>query len=83
MRMRGSARTDHHQVAPQQQGPPQNQLNQIQQPSASAPVPNAQQVPLQPLAYRQQPTRACFNCGDPSHFVVDCPLKARAQKPVQ
>ena len=43
-----------------------------------------QQPPLQqPAPYRQQPQRACFNCGDPSHFVIDCPLRDRARMPVQ
>ena len=51
--------------------------------AAAAPVPNAQQPPQQPVANRQQSARACFNCGDPSHFVADCPLKDRAQKPLQ
>ena len=44
---------------------------------------NAQQIPQQPAAFRQQPQRTCFNCGDPSHFVADCPMKDRARKPVQ
>ena len=35
------------------------------------------------MAYRQQPPKACFNCGDPSHFVADCPLEDRARKPMQ
>ena len=39
--------------------------------------------PQQPAPYRQLDQRACFNCGDPSHFVIDCPLKDRARKPVQ
>ena len=46
-------------------------------------APAAQHLPQQPAAFRQQPQRTCFNCGDPSHFVADCPLKDRARKPVQ
>ena len=46
-----------------------------------------QQTPVVAAAphVRQQPpkpSRACFNCGDPSHFVADCPLKDCARKPV-
>ena len=93
LRMRGSTRSDNYPIMP----PPQHQAN-IQQPNQSpvAPAPAQkmqqqqppqpaayQQQPMPPAPYRQQPQRACFNCGDPSHFVVDCPLKDRARKPVQ
>ena len=54
-----------------------------QDPIRFKPVPNAQQPPQQPVANRQQLARACFICGDPSHFVADCPLKDRARKPMQ
>ena len=83
LRMRGFARTDHFLPAPQQQAPLKNQANQVPQLNALRPVPNAQQVPLRPVVYRQQPPRACYNCGDRSHFVADCPFKDRARKPVQ
>ena len=83
LRMCGSARTDHYQADPQQPAPPQNQPNPVQQQTVPPPVHNAQQVPPQPVANRQQPPRACFNCDDPSHFVVDCPLEDRARKPMQ
>ena len=73
--MRGSARTDHFLTAQQPPAPPQNQSNQVQQPVAHPLVPNAQQVPPQPLDHRHQPQRACFNCGDPYHFVIRYPLK--------
>ena len=92
LRMRGSARSDNYPMIP----PPQQQAN-LPQPNQSpaAPLPAQkmqqqppqpaayQQQPAPPAAYRQQPQRACFNCGDPSHFVVDCPLKDRARKSVQ
>ena len=93
LRMRGSTRSDNYPMMP----PPQQQAN-IQHPNQSpvAPAPAQkmqqqqppqpaayQQQPMPPASYRQQPQRACFNCGDPSHFVVDCPLKDRARKPVQ
>ena len=83
LRMRGSVRTDHYQAAPQQPAPPQNQPNPVQHQTFSPPVHNAQQVPPQLVAYRQQRPRACLSCSDPSHFVADCPLKDRAQKPMQ
>ena len=82
LRMRGSARTDHFLPALQPPAPLQNQPNQVQQPIAPPPVPKAQQVPPRPVTYRQQHQRACFNCGDPSHFVIDCPLKDKARKPI-
>ena len=83
LRMRGSARSETYPAPLQQeqQDAPTNQRNQIQSPAPQAP--NAQQIPQQPAAFRQQPQRTCFNCADPSHFVADYPLKDRARKPVQ
>ena len=83
LRMRGSARTETYPapLQPQQQPVSTNHQNQIQAPAPQAP--NAQQLPQQPVAFRQQLQRTCFNCGDPSHFVADCPLKDRARKLVQ
>ena len=90
LRMRGSSRSENYPMAP----PRQQQANHPQpnhSPSALPPAPGMQQQqPPRPAAYqqppagyRQQPQRVCFNCGDPSHFVVDCPLKDRARKPEQ
>ena len=73
LRMRGAARTGHFLPAQQPPATSQNQPNHVQQPVALPPVPNTQQVPPQPVAYLQQLQRAGFNCGDPSHFVIDCP----------
>ena len=85
LRMRGSSRPENYQMAtPQQPQPPQpNQQPKLPQ-AIPPPIQQPQQVPppLQPAPYRQQPQRACFNCGDPSHFVIDCPLKDRARKPI-
>ena len=84
LRMRGSARLENYPAPQQQQQQPPvaaNQQNQMQAPAPQAPA--AQHLPQQPAAFRQQPQRTCFNCGDPSHFVADCPLKDRARKPVQ
>ena len=68
-------------VPPQPQQP--NQLPN-QSPATPPPAQNIQQAsPQQPAAYGQQPQRACFNCGNPSHYVIDCPLKDRARKPLQ
>ena len=89
LRMRGSSRPENFQMAPQQ---PQQSPQPNQQPKLPLAVPPpaqlaqqpVQQPPLQlPAPYRQQPQRACFNCGDPSHFVIDCPLRDRARNPVQ
>ena len=77
--MRGPIRSENY-PAPQQQPLLARQPNPI--PAAAPQAPNVQ-LPPQPVAVRQQPPRACFNCGDPSHFVADCPLKDRARKPVQ
>ena len=85
LRKRGSNRSENYQMAqPQQpQPPPPNQQPKLP-PAFPPPMQQPQQVPPQQQApYRQQPQRACFNCGDPSHFVIDCPLKDRARKPVQ
>ena len=85
LRMRGSARLETFPAPLQQllqQPVSANQQNHIQAPAAQAPS-NAQQIPQQPAAFRQQPQRTCFNCGDPSHFVADCPMKDRARKPAQ
>ena len=85
LRMRGSSRPDNYQMnQPQQQQLPQPHQQPKLPPAIPPPVQQAQQPPLQqPAPYRQQPQRACFNCGDPSHYVIDCPLKVRARKPVQ
>ena len=85
LRMRGSNRSENYQMAqPQQpQPPPPNQQPKLP-PAIPPPVQQPQQVPPQQQApFRQQPQRACFICGDPSHFVIDCPLKDRARKPMQ
>ena len=82
LRIRGSDRTDHFLPAQQPPAPLQNQPNQVQQSVAPPPVPNARQVPPQPVAYRQQPQRACFNYDDPSHIEIDCPLNDRERKPI-
>ena len=86
LRMRGSSRPENYQMAPPQQPQPPQPNQQPKLPQAiSPPIQQPQQVPppLQPAPYRQPPQRACFNCGDPSHFVIDCPLKDRARKPIQ
>ena len=80
LRMRGSSRPENYQMAPQQPQPNQ----QPKMPLAVPPPVQPAQPPVQQATpYRQQPQRACFNCGDPSHFVIDCPLRDRARKPVQ
>ena len=85
LRMRGAARSESYPTPQQhQQQFPPAAANQQNQPQAPAPQPPNAQQPQQPSApFRQQPQRACFNCGDPSHFVADCPLKDRARKPMQ
>ena len=85
LRMRGSSRPDNYQMGPpQQQQPPQPNQQPKLSPTIPPPAQPAQPPPHQPPApYRQQPQRACFNSGDPSHFVIDCPLRDRARKPVQ
>ena len=84
-RMRGSSRPENHEMAPQQPQPNQQPKLPLAVPPPVQPAqPPVLQPPLQQAApYRQQPQRACFNCGDPSHFVIDCPLKDRARKPLQ
>ena len=82
LRMRGASRSDNYPAQPQHQQPIQPVNHTQQAPAAPLLAPNAQQ-PQQPAAYRPQQHMACFNCGDPSHFVIDCPLKDRARKPVQ
>ena len=80
--MRGTASSENYPPPqPKQQPPPANQQNQI--PAVPLLAPIAPQLAHQPVAYRQQPQRACFNCGDPSHFVKDCPMKDRARKLIQ
>ena len=79
LHMRGPIRSENY---PE---PPQQPLLASQQNPITAAAPQAPnvQLPPQPVAVRQQPPRACFNRGDPSHFVADCPLKDGAHKPVQ
>ena len=84
LHMRGPIRSENY-PAPQQQQQPllARQQNPI---LAAAPQAPNWQLPPQPVAVRQQPpkpSRAYFNCGDPSHFIADCPLKDRARKSVQ
>ena len=82
VRMRGSSRSENYPIRLQQQQPaPANQQNQVPAVPPAAPI--ASQPPQQRATYRQQPQRVCFDCGDPSHFVKDCPLKDRARKLVQ
>ena len=80
--MRGPPRPDSCPAHQQQQQPVlAGQQNPI---LAAAPqTPNVEQPPQQPAAYRQQPQRSCFNCDDPTNFVIDCPSKDRARKTVQ
>ena len=88
LRMRASSRSDNYPVAhpqPQQANQQPNKppvaphtARNIQQQPPQQPA-AYQQPPQQPAAYQQQTQRACFNCGDPSHFVGDCPLKDRAR----
>ena len=76
LRMRGSSRPENYQMAPQQpQQLPQPNLQPKLPPAVPPPVQPAQQPvqqppQQQPAPYRQQPQRACFNCGDPTHFVT-------------
>ena len=72
MRVRGSSRLNNYPKAPPQQPQPKQQN---QTPAPPPPAQNMQLPPQQPPDYRQQPHRACFNCGDQSHFVADCPLQ--------
>ena len=85
LRMRGSSRPEIYQMTPQQPQPNQQPKLLLAVPLPVQPAqPPVQQPPLQQAApYRQQPERACFNCGDPSHFVIDCPLRDRTKKSVQ
>ena len=84
LRTRGSSRPDNYQMAPPQQQPPQPNLQPKLPPAIPSLAQPAQKPPpQQPAPYRQQPQRACFKCGDPSHFVIDCPLKECARKPAQ
>ena len=66
-------------AAPEQQTPPLNMQNQALQNATQPQAPTMQQ---QPVAFRKH-QGACFNCGDPSHFVTESPLKDRARKPLQ
>ena len=83
LHMRGPIRSENY-PAPQQHQEPLLASHQNPIPAAAPQAPNGQ-LPPQPVAVRQQPpkpSRACVNCGDPSHFVADCTLKDRARKPV-
>ena len=83
LHMRGPIRSENY-PAPQQHQEPLLASHQNPIPAAAPQAPNGQ-LPPQPVAVRQQPpkpSRACVNCGDPSHFVADCTLKDRALKPV-
>ena len=83
LHMRGPIRSENY-PAPQQHQEPLLASHQNPIPAAAPQAPNGQ-VPPQPVAVRQQPSkpsRACVNCGDPSHFVVNCTLKDRARKPM-
>ena len=83
LHMRGPIRSENY-PAPQQHQEPLLASHQNPIPAAAPQAPNGQLPPL-PVAVRQQPpkpSRACVNCGDPSHFVADCTLKDRARKPV-
>ena len=83
LHMRGPIRSENY-PAPQQHQEPLLASHQNPIPAAAPQAPNGQ-LPPQPVAVRQQPpkpSRACVNCGDPSHFVADCTLKDRAHKPV-
>ena len=83
LHMRGPIRSENY-PAPQQHQEPLLASHQNPIPAAAPRAPNGQ-LPPQPVAVRQQPpkpSRACVNCGDPSHFVADCTLKDRAHKPV-
>ena len=71
--MRGYSRSDNYPIALQQQQQPAQANQQNEALAAPPPVPNMPQPPQQPAAYRQQPKRVCFNCSDPSQFVIDCP----------
>ena len=85
LRMRGSSRPDNYQMAPpQQQQPPQPN----QQPNLPAAIPPPQRnLPNHRRINNRHhtgsnPKERCFNCGGPLHFVIDCPLRDRARKPV-
>ena len=83
LHMRGPIRSENY-PAPQQHQEPLLASHQNPIPAAAPQAPNGQ-LPPQPVAVRQQPpkpSRACVNCGDPSHFVVNCTLKDRARKPM-
>ena len=83
LHMRGPIRSENY-PAPQQHQEPLLASHQNPIPAAAPRAPNGQ-LPPQPVAVRQQPpkpSRACVNCGDPSHFVADRTLKDRAHKPV-
>ena len=83
LHMRGPIRSENY-PAPQQHQEPLLASHQNPIPAAAPQAPNGQ-LPPQPVAVRQQPpkpSRACVNCGDPSHFVADYTMKDRAHKPV-
>ena len=64
LRMRGPTCAENY-PAPQHQQQLVLAGQQNQKPAAAPQAPNVQQPPQQHAAYRQQPQRACFNCGEP------------------
>ena len=78
LRMSGFSWSENYPAPPeQQQQIPASQQSPV--PAVPPPASNAPQQPQPSSAYRQQQQRACFNCEDPLHFFIDCPLKERAQ----
>ena len=82
-RMSVSSRGENYPMAPQQQRQPLH-ANQPQNQAPIAPVRAKHATTAStPSGVTTTTLGACFNCDDPSHFVGDCPLKDRAQKPLQ